>query len=154
MGIMIEHRASDICIEIVHHLRTLLPAPPADAALAVGATPTDELHALPSQMAAAVAREGGMRDTNFGGHAPVELLGQIALRENAKVVWLSVTLKPKPGIRAQVQRLADMLAEKDAMLVVGGAAADALAKHPHMHVLNSMSELSAFLEGMRNRQRG
>ena len=34
-GIMVEHRATDICIELIHHLRMLLPPAPAGAPLAI-----------------------------------------------------------------------------------------------------------------------
>jgi excisionase family DNA binding protein len=152
-GIMVEHRATDICVEIIHHLRGMLPPAAAKAPLAIGATPQEELHSLPSQMAAAVSRELGLRDMNFGASVPVELLAQMAQKEGAKVVWLSVTMKPPSGVRAQVQRLADALGEREATLVIGGRHAEALGKHPRIHMLNSMCELAAFLDGMRDGQR-
>jgi MerR family transcriptional regulator, light-induced transcriptional regulator len=152
-GIMIEHRATDICIEMVHHLRALLPHPAADAPLAIGATPQDEWHSLPSQMAAAVARERGLRDMNFGGNVPVELLQRMIEQENARVVWLSVTMKARTGVRAQVQRLAEAMAQHNAMLVLGGRSAAGLGRHPRVHQLASMSEFAAFLDGLRNGHR-
>jgi len=149
-GIMVEHRATDICIELIHHLRALLPPAAAGAPLAIGATPRDEQHGMLSQMASAVSREGSLRDMNFGASVPLELLGQFAEKEGAKVVWLSLTMKPRTGLRAMTHRLADELAEREATLVVGGKHAGAIGKHANIHVLNSMSELAAFLEGMRN----
>ena len=104
-------------------------------------------------MVAAVAREAGLRDMNFGPNAPVDLLADMAKKESAKLVWLCVTDKPKPGVRAQAHRLADDLGHREATLVITGPQAAALGKHPHMHHLNSMSELAAFLDGLRNGQR-
>jgi excisionase family DNA binding protein len=151
--LLLERRASEICTEIIHHLRNLLPTSPGNAPLAMGAAPQEDCHAVSSQMVAAVAREAGLRDMNFGPNAPVDLLTDLAKKESAKLVWLCVTDKPKPGVKAQAHRLADDLGHRDATLVVIGPQAGALGKHPHMHHLNSMSELAAFLDGLRNGHR-
>jgi hypothetical protein len=147
---LIEHRALDISVEIVNYLKSLLPSAPGTAVAALGATPGDEWHALPSLMAAAISREAGLRDVNFGANVPVELLPQAAARLSARIVWLSITMPPSKALRGQIQSAARQLAPSNATLVVGGqSAAEACpADEPNVRCLNSMAELSGFIAAM------
>lgn len=149
-GILTEHRATDICIESIHHLRGLLPTPAPEASVALGATPTDEWHVVPSLMAASVAHEAGLRDINYGGNVPSDLLAAAAVEHRAKLVWLSITMPPRRGLRAELSRLASDLAAHGATLVIGGRHAPTAcpAKHPNIHCVQSMGELTSFIRGM------
>jgi excisionase family DNA binding protein len=144
-GILVEHRATDICIDIIHHLRDLLPAPVLGAPLAIGATPTDEWHSLPSQMAAAVVRECGMRDINYGAGAPIELLAEDAAAQNAKLVWLSATTPPRRALAAQIQQLARELGQREIQLIIGGRHGQDFANYPHLTVLPAFVALTEHL---------
>ncbi len=149
-GVLVEHRASEICAEIIRHVASLVPVAAAATAAALGATPGDEWHWLPSLMAAAVVREAGLRDINYGANLPVELLASAAAENKAKLVWISVTMKPKRTLRAQLESLAAKLAKNATALVVGGRhAPDACpADQPNVYCMNSMTELAAFIGGM------
>src|SRR6187549_491727 len=63
-GILLEHRATDICLALVTSLRSLLPSPPDAAPLAIGGAPTGDPYQIPSLMAATVLAEAGVRDVN------------------------------------------------------------------------------------------
>ena len=93
-GILIEHRATEMCSEIVHVLHSSLPAVLADPPVAMGAATESEEHGLLSQMASTVARECGFRDFNYGANVPIALLEQAAEYHKARVVWLTATMKP------------------------------------------------------------
>jgi excisionase family DNA binding protein len=150
-AILTEHRAADICVEAINALRAMLPRPNGNARIAIGGTPNDEWHSIPSLMAAMVACESGMRDVNYGANVPIDLLARAAADEKARLVWLSITMPPRRGMRAELAKLGADLAGHGATLVVGGRhALDACPpKHPNVHCVQSMSELNAFIHGMR-----
>lgn len=149
-GIMVEHQATDICIGAVSALRQLLPDPPKDAPLAIGATPPGDPYILPSAMAAAVLVEAGWRGVNFGPHTPLDLLAQAARERGARLVWLSVSSIADAGkLRKEARKLADRLSSADVPLVVGGRCAPELvsARVANAQLMHSMAELSAFARG-------
>jgi excisionase family DNA binding protein len=150
-AILIEHRAADICIEALNNLRAVLPRPSANARVALGGTPNDEWHSIPSLMAGMVAGESGLRDVNYGANVPTDLFARAVADQKARLVWLSITMPPRRGLRADLAKLAADLVGHGAALVVGGRhAPDACPiKHPNAHCVRSMSELAAFIHGMR-----
>jgi excisionase family DNA binding protein len=150
-GIMIEHRATAICLETIAELRALLPIPGDAAPLAVGAAPQDDPYQLPTMMAAAVLVEAGFRDVNFGANTPVELLAQEAIDRKARLVWLSVSTGQDPkSARATVRKLADTLAKHRIDLVLGGRFANGCAPRSAKNVTlaASMSDLAVIAGGM------
>ena len=72
-------------------LRSLLPAPPGSAPLAIGAAPEEDPYLIPSMMAGTVLAEAGLRDINFGANTPLHLLASEAVRMGAKLVWVSIS---------------------------------------------------------------
>jgi excisionase family DNA binding protein len=153
-GILVERRASDICVQIVSELRGLLPAPPTDAPLAVGAAPAGDPYLLPSMMVSAVMADAGYREENFGPHTPVAPLGDAAEARGARVVWLSVSVDfpddARAALRHEVEALAARLAQRGAHLVLGGrhAAGVAPSAARNAHVLQSLGDLAAFARGL------
>jgi excisionase family DNA binding protein len=150
-GILVEHRATEICAAAVDRLRDLLPAPGARAPLALGGAPQGDPYVLPSRMAGLVLAEAGFRDVNFGPSTPVELLAAEAFARKARLVWLSVSaVEDERSLRAAVARLADSLAEHRIDLVIGGGHSADVAPRgaPNVHVIGSMAELAAFARGI------
>jgi methanogenic corrinoid protein MtbC1 len=149
-GILIEHRASDICVQLVSELRRLLPEADAEAPVAVGAAPAGDPYLLPSMMAAAVMADTGYREINFGPHTPVSLLADAAQARSARVVWLSVSVAladdARSSLQHDVETLASALRPRNRHVVVGGRHAADLELKPdaNVRVLQSMSELAAF----------
>jgi excisionase family DNA binding protein len=152
-GILIEHRATQICTEAITHLRAAMPPVPAGATVpvAVGGAPSGDLYSVPSLAAAATLAEAGFRDINYGPNTPLPLLGFAAREQAARLVWVSVS---SPGhderLAHDLASLGGRLAAANAHLVIGGRSA---AAHPpaglkNVHVMNSMAELSAFAKGL------
>ena len=152
-GILVEHRATDICVGVVNAMRALLPpAAGDDAPLAIGGAPSGDPYQVPSLMADAVLAEAGLRAVNYGPHTPVELLAAEAVRREARLVWLSVSAAQDAApLRKSIRAAAATLARRHIELVIGGHAAGGVAARggvAHAHVIRSMGELSAFARGM------
>jgi len=150
-GIMVEHRATGICVETIAELRGLLPIVEEHSPLAIGGAPQDDPYQLPTMMAAAVLAEAGFRDINFGANTPVELLAQEAIDRKARLVWLSLSAEQdqKP-LRAAIKKLADALAKHQIDLILGGRFSGACVPRSmsNVRLVASMSDLSAMGRGM------
>lgn len=150
-GIMVEHRATGICVETIAALRGLLPVVDEAAPLAIGGAPHDDPYQLPSMMAAAVLAEAGFRDINFGANTPVELLAQEAIDRKARLVWLSIsTEQDQKALRTAIKKLADFLAGHQINLILGGRHSGACLPRSMSNVklVASMSDLAAMGTGM------
>lgn len=150
-GIVIEHRAVDICLQAVARLRDALPPPPPIAATAIGGAAAFDPYLLASQMAAAVLQEGGWRAVNLGPDTPLEVLARGAREQEARLVWLSCSSDDAAGeLRSRLASFAEDLGSEGRRLVVGGRA---WAGRPvrggkAMTHLHSMAELDAFARGL------
>jgi methanogenic corrinoid protein MtbC1 len=144
--ILVEHRATDLCVAAIAMLRQLTPAADAAAPLAIGGAPQGDPYVAPSAIVAAVLAEEGFRETNFGPHSPVELLAPAARDRGARLVWLSVTAEPGPDARRAIGRLARDLGKANVSLAVGGRGAAGLGRlrSPGVRVLDSLEALAAF----------
>jgi len=144
-GIFIEHRGTDSCLQALAQLRTMF-TPPADAPIALGATPEDDPYLLPTFMAAMVMASCGMRAVNLGPDTPVQALAAAAQEHQPKLVWISASA-PLPQVRAKA--LADWLRSLPASTatVVGGRHSQAIAAHG-VHRVESMTELANFARGV------
>ncbi len=151
-GILVEHRATDVCIGAISAIRQMLPETPKDAPLAMGATPPDDPYLLPSAMAASVLVEAGWRETNFGPQVPLDLLADAARVRGASLVWLSISsVDDAAKLRKGVRKLAYQLSGIAVSLAIGGRAAGELAaaRIPNVQPMQSMAELGAFARGAR-----
>ena len=144
-GILIEHRATEICIDAIGVLRRLLPPVEAGSPVALGGAPQGDPYQLPSMMAGTALLEAGFRDVNFGANTPIELLGKEAIERRASLVWISFSApcEPKAG-RASVKKLAGDLAKHNIRLFVGGRHRGECVSHnqPNMTLIESMTELA------------
>jgi excisionase family DNA binding protein len=150
-GIMVEHRATAICIESIAQLRGLLPVVDENAPIAIGGAPQGDPYQLPTMMAAATLAEAGLRDVNFGPNTPLELLAQEAIDRGARLVWLSISAEQDPKLLpAATKQLAGLLAKHGIALVLGGRFASACVPRPMPNVTlaASMSDLAAAARGM------
>jgi excisionase family DNA binding protein len=150
-GILIEHRATEICIEAVSEIRRLLPAPKRDAPRAMGGAPPGDPYLLPSLLVAATLADAGFSDTNFGPDTPLDLLAREAIDRKARLVWLSISSTPDAkSLRTGLKKLAQSLAAKNIHFVIGGQKANDVLSGPRPNVMsaNSMTELAAFAKGL------
>ena len=150
-GILREHRATDLCVQAVTQLRLALPPAGADAPSAVGAAPSGDPYLLPTLMAAAVAREAGMRPLNLGPETPLTVLQAGAEEHRAALVWLSIsTAEGAESVKADLPALMKALASLGTHVVVGGRLARLLEPLPggQLTFAARMAELAAFAKGL------
>ena len=139
-GIFIEHRATDLCLQALAHVRGTVD-PPADAPIALGCGPEDDPYLLPSFMAATVAASAGLRAVNLGPDTPVSALDHAVAHHRPALVWISATAPLAP---AQARAIARYLATlpRATVAVVGGQHRAAIAHDTALRVVGSMRELS------------
>lgn len=86
-----ERRAIEICTGLLHHLRTLLPAPAPDAPRAIGGTLVGDPYALPTTMVALALREVGWAAQSYGCGHPADTLIEALRDVRPRLFWLSVS---------------------------------------------------------------
>lgn len=150
-GIVVEHRATDICVQAVSQLRWMLPPPGEDAPVAVGGAAEADPYTLPSLMAATVACEAGFRDVNLGACTPVRVLVGAAERYQARLAWIAVSSV------TDARRLRDEIVEGVGRLRGAGVAVAAGGRGwgelGQFHVqgltrVGSMTEFAAYAKGL------
>jgi excisionase family DNA binding protein len=149
-GILVEHRATDLCIQTVSRLRDLVPAPPANAPNAVVAAPSDDPYILPSLMASIVLTEAGYHTTNLGPDTPLSIFLTAATEHHAALACLSVSAASSPSIlQRDLDHLGQSLAAHNTRLLIGGRLGHEIKirEDANAHLLSSMTELAAFARG-------
>lgn len=150
-GIMIEHRATDVCIAALNHLRSLISPPAPDAPRIVGGGAPGDPYTLASLMAATCLSEQGYMAINLGPDTPLEALEWAAADELTAMVWLSVSAPVSADqIQQWIDWLSDMAARRNLAVVVGGRQIDQrkLILRPSVQFGSSMGELVAYARGM------
>jgi MerR family transcriptional regulator, light-induced transcriptional regulator len=156
-GILQEHRATSICIGLLHQLRQSLVLPAANAPLAIGGAPEGDTYAIPSLMVSLVLTDLGFREMNFGANTPCDLLADAAQEQDACMVWLSISVDlPKEQLRQQLHRLACRLADCGTLLVIGGRHATDISLNNLGNVVigSSMRQLVDVAKGVLTARRG
>jgi excisionase family DNA binding protein len=148
-GILVEHRATDLCEQTLHIWRGMLPPPPADAPVAVGGALAGDNYSLPSLMAATVIAAEGMREINLSKETPADTLARAAARYEARLVWIAMSVDLSDELHAQhvreIEALAAQVAATGGHLVLGGRAVpDGFAdrQREHIHVMHAFTELA------------
>lgn len=140
-GIVVEHRATDVCLQAIAHLRGTFEAGP-DAPLAIGAGPEDDPYLLPAAMAAAVLASAGMRVTNLGADTPLAALERAVADQEPALVWISATASLPPARGRAIGRYLGSL-PPTTVAVIGGQHRATIPAEPGVRVLGSMRELAA-----------
>jgi excisionase family DNA binding protein len=86
-----ERRGCEICQRVLHDFRRLLPEPPANSPIAIGAAPAGDQYTLPNQIVELVLRECRWQATNLGSNLPFETIAQAVDTYQPKLLWLSVS---------------------------------------------------------------
>ncbi len=150
-GVMIEHRATDICMRAVTQVRLTMPEPAAHAPTAVGGAPSGDPYILPSLMAAAVLADLGLQDVNLGPETPADSLGRSIQEHRASLAWIAFTApQHPPAAERYLKTVARFARERLCTVVAGGRQAATLpAPLPEpVMTMNSFSELAAFARGL------
>ncbi len=158
LGILIEHRATDIIIQALNQLRSIIkPATvtttsgaSAAASIALGGAAEHDPYILPSLMCATLLSEAGYRDINFGPHTPVDVLIRASRQYQPRLVWYTCSVnEPQKIVPAQMIDLADTLLAMKGSLIIGGRGIESvpLPDRPNVYRAPSMGELVAFARG-------
>ncbi|MAE65240.1 MAG: hypothetical protein CMJ18_13295 [Phycisphaeraceae bacterium] len=145
-GVLIEHRATDVCISALNLIRSMLPEPAESAPLALGGAPPDDPYLLPSLMAATVMAAEGWRGFNLGPDCPTEVLIAAAKQTGARLVWISISAgQDEAELTRLLSRLADHLIVEGVDVVLGGRSLphDVSLRRHNIHAIPSMSALAA-----------
>jgi excisionase family DNA binding protein len=146
-GILVEHRAIDLCLHALGVLRASLPIPAADAPVAVGSAGPEDPYLLPGLMCAAVLAELGFRDVNLGPRTPVATKIAAARSYGPLLVWHTASIGGDEIAEIATALRSDP-ATAGARLVCGGRAAPAAALPSGVVALSSMRELQAFARAL------
>lgn len=149
-GIIVEHRATDACLQTLQHLRSMLPPRRENAPTALGGAGEHDPYMIASLAAAVALAEVGFDEVNLGPRTPPNVLANAVAHYKPQIVWYS--LSHVPDLRKLEQGLAlvsKACAEVGAGLVLGGNATVTLtpAQAANATVARSMSELVAFARG-------
>lgn len=150
-AIYVEHRATDITVQALSRIRSLIQIPSASARRAVGGAPSGDPYIIPTLGASLVLGSLGVKATNLGPETPLETLRH-AVRELApQIVWLSASVAAEPSkLRDEIVQLADAAEEHGCAVIVGGRMAQVLSlrTRPNLYAGRSMAELEAFARGL------
>lgn len=155
-GIFIEHRATDVCIQIVQQMRLL--AMPAQAAFrATGGAIRSDPYILPSMLVASVITEQGGEATNLGPNTPIDVLRidsiQRPVDERPDMVWISTSILDDPSeISHEISEFAHECHKAGIQLVIGGReSCDLSLEHvPGLTVHGSLAGVAEQARAMAN----
>lgn len=151
--ILVEHRATNICVDALLRLRSNFPKPLDDSLVAVGGAPEKDPFMLSSMMVSTVLADLGYKAVNLGPNTPIDVISQAAIDLDAQLAWLSLTAPlPKPPVNAALTKAANQLGRHKTQLVLGGQVAGRyqLPDGKHVHAFQSLSELAGFAKATAN----
>jgi methanogenic corrinoid protein MtbC1 len=161
-GLFIEHRATEMCLEILHTLQSLIrrsrPNTSGDEQIsgerpvALGGAVSGDPYRIPSLLVSCVLLEVGYDTVNLGPELPIESLWDAVEAYTPRVVWLACSVESAALESRAINRLGEQLHERGAALAVGGRgfAERKGLENDQVQYCDSMRELSAFARGLHN----
>jgi MerR family transcriptional regulator, light-induced transcriptional regulator len=149
-GILVEHRAIEICIRALTELVAWLPPIPPGAPTAVTAAGPEDPYLLSPMLASMVLLEQGIQVRNLGPSTPLETIDLATLRYGAIMCSVSVGIVQVRHCHAAWIRLADRLGANQIKLIVGGRCVGTLPNEflSRVRVCSSMIELGSYAAGV------
>ncbi|MBA3391677.1 MAG: excisionase family DNA-binding protein [Deltaproteobacteria bacterium] len=152
-GVFVEHRGTDVCLQAVAQIRSMIPKVATTAAIALGGGPAGDPYLLSTQLAAMVVTEAGMRAVNLGPDTPAGAFAHAVAEHQPKLVWISITAALAPARALSMSRWLDTL-PATTTIVIGGQQSRALSKLPARAVrATSMADLAAVVSALLKRPR-
>ncbi|MEZ4359810.1 MAG: helix-turn-helix domain-containing protein [Kofleriaceae bacterium] len=142
-GVMIEHRATAVCLDALAALRALLPAPREGAPAAVGGAPPGDPYLVPSLMCAIALHDVGARAVNLGPECPLDAIVRAVRRERARVAWVSLTAPLAAAVAAELGAFCEELAGEGVVVVIGGRHREAVPLPRSARTAGAIGELVA-----------
>jgi methanogenic corrinoid protein MtbC1 len=148
-GIVIEHRAVELCTQALNQLRGLFPPPEDDAPVAIGGALEADPYTLPTLMVATVLAAAGWRAINLGPNLPIEALLAAVKSHGPRLVWVSCSVEA--AARREEKSLRRVLGAQGIKTLVGGRAwkTKRWEAESGLTAAHSMVEVAAFAEGLR-----
>ncbi len=150
-AILIEHRATNICIDALNRLQSSFPVSRDDREVAIGGAPENDPYTLPSLMATTVLSELGFHAINLGPNTPLHVLAESACELHAKMVWIAFTAPlPKAAVETDLQKATKRLTRRKVQVALGGQATHRyrIPKAGHLHAFTSMTEMAGFARAL------
>lgn len=151
LGILVEHRATEICFEAVRRLQALPDRPAGRRGLAIGCAPGRDVYALPTLVAAVVLREAGFVAMNLGAATPMHVLARAVDEHRPRIAWLAMNADggegAHDGVADAARALADRMAKWNGFLVAGGRNVPRElreARAPGLRCFATMAEFAGF----------
>ena len=152
-GILIEHRATEICVSLVIELAKMVRNDETGPRAIGGAISGDD-YKLPPLLTTAVLQEHGFRAVNLGPNTPIEVFELACFTDDPEqrpdFVWMSVNdfHTDAREVNSRLVEFARRCADEDLTLVIGGRAVAEieLDRMPSVPVHGSMTEFSTFIE--------
>jgi len=152
-GIMVEHRATNICLRVFEELRgmlneshaTLKPGQSTNR-LAIVAGPAHDPYFLPPTLAGLTLVEVGWQIVNLGPDTPLSVVELAMVEVDACLIALSVTSSPQPKLRAEVLHLIDTALAQGRFVAIGGQTFASLELAPRANLFagKSLESLAVF----------
>lgn len=142
-GVFVEHRATEVCLAALGHLRAALDEPGDAAPLALGGAPEGDPYRLPTLLAAMVVVEAGLRSINLGPDTPVAALDHAIAEHHPRLVWVSATGRLAPLRARDLARWIAGLPRTITVVVGGRTAAPIAEAHHAVRRVETMTELAA-----------
>jgi methanogenic corrinoid protein MtbC1 len=146
-GIVVEHRATDICVQAVNQLRMMLPSSTGSGPTVLGCALDEDPYLLPSLMAAATLAELGFSDVNLGPMTPGSVLQNAIRHYQPALVWVSVSTG-RIGLDPveQINQIARDSRAVGCKIVAGGRALEGVTGEqlPGVCIAQSMADLAEF----------
>jgi excisionase family DNA binding protein len=118
-----ERRGCELCLRVIHELRTLQEPPAEDAPLAIGGTLDGDPYTLAVSTAELVLREGGYRAMSLGHMLPFSTIHKAIEKHSPRLLWISISAIREPGrFVAEMNTLSTAAAARKCAVVLGGRA--------------------------------
>ena len=142
-GIVLEHRATDLCLRILNQIRGILPPVPGPIR-GIGCAPAGDPYVLPSLCAAVSLESIGVGVTNLGPNLPFSSILEATENLSPGFVWLSISHVENPvAFQSEFAEFCGRLGLKSLPLIVGGygLAKVTIPENPLVWIGSSMSDL-------------
>ncbi len=150
-AILLEHRATMLCLRALSQLRRHFTPIHAQAPRAIGAAPPDDPYLLPSWMVSMVLAELGFRDVNLGPNTPLEVLTNAASEHDAQVVWLSLSRTDvNRAARDALKKFITRMKRDGLTLILGGKGIRAYHLHDRQDLLvfENLTEMAGYARSL------
>jgi len=118
-----ERRACEICMRILHELRTTTPNTREKAPIALGATLEHDIYTIPVTMGEVVLRNVGWQATSLGPNLPADTLIKSIREARPRLFWVSVSfIANETSFITAVNSLFETADATGTALAIGGQA--------------------------------